>query len=80
MTVYLSPSLLQDRAHADIERHTVGTPAGRCAACGEPEPCRTRNAAHAALWVAGRHLPRRRPGHAGPHWRVISAEPGALPR
>lgn len=55
-------------AQAAIDAHSVGTPAGRCAVCGEREPCRTREAAHATLTAFGT-LARRRPGHSGTHWR-----------
>ena len=54
-------------AQAAIDEHSMGTAAGLCAACGEREPCRTRDSAHATLARAG-IMPQRTPGHAGGHW------------
>jgi hypothetical protein len=62
------PAEAVQAAQSTIDAHSVGTPAGRCAACGEREPCRTREAAHATL-AAFNILARRRPGHSGTHWR-----------
>ena len=66
VTAYVSAEVVQ-AAQAAIDAHSVGTPAGKCAACGEREPCRTREAAHATL-AAFSILARRRPGHSGTHW------------
>lgn len=43
-----------------LDRHVIADAGGRCAACGEMEPCRHRVLAQIALLSHGR-LPRRRP-------------------
>lgn len=57
-----------EAVEAAIAAHSAGTPTGKCAACGEREPCRTRNTAHATLAAFG-ILPRRSPNRAGAHWQ-----------
>ncbi|GAA2365314.1 hypothetical protein GCM10010432_22280 [Catellatospora methionotrophica] len=50
-----------EEAQTLVERHLHGVPwTGRCVACGEPAPCRSRELAHAAFQRLGK-LPRRRP-------------------
>ena len=53
-----------DQDEVELQRHLVATRGGRCDACGEQEPCSTRQRLAAALADAG-HLPRRRPGEVG---------------
>ena len=63
-----TPEAVVEAAQAAISAHSAGTPTGKCAACGEREPCRTRNTAHATLAAFG-ILPRRTPSRAGAHWQ-----------
>ena len=67
MTVYRS-TVAATAAQDAITAHSTGTPAGLCTGCGEREPCRTREAAHATLARLG-ILARRTPGASGPHWQ-----------
>jgi hypothetical protein len=67
VTTYVSTEVVR-AAQAAIAAHSIGTSAGKCAACDEREPCRIRNAAHATLAQFG-VLPHRTPGRAGAHWR-----------
>jgi hypothetical protein len=50
-----------DQAQAELERHLVVDPDGRCGDCGAMEPCRARERLQAVFALYGR-LPRRRPG------------------
>jgi hypothetical protein len=50
-----------EAAHRVIEQHLRSDVGGRCLACGELEPCRQRDTAHAVLFGHARQLPRRRP-------------------
>lgn len=47
-------------AQTAIDSHLVADAAGRCTACGEPEPCSTRRRAYEELFGVGA-LPQRRP-------------------
>jgi hypothetical protein len=63
MTTYLGAVAQEqvDQAQAELERHLVIGPSGRCRTCGEVEPCRGRQAATEVFLRYGR-LPRRQPG------------------
>ncbi|MEV6965699.1 hypothetical protein AB0M47_11325 [Hamadaea sp. NPDC051192] len=50
-----------EEARRVIEAHLRSDVGGRCLACGELEPCRQRDTAHAVLFGHARQLPRRRP-------------------
>jgi hypothetical protein len=50
-----------EAARRVIELHLRSDVGGRCLACGELEPCRQRDTAHAVLFGHARQLPRRRP-------------------
>jgi hypothetical protein len=62
MTIYRSVVL--DSDEAELYRHLVAEPSGRCAACGGYEPCRVRLGIGRELARSGR-LPRRQPGVVG---------------
>jgi hypothetical protein len=62
MTIYHSVAL--NGAEAELYRHLVTEPNGRCAACGQYEPCPVRLSIGTELARAGR-LPRRQPGVVG---------------
>ncbi len=61
--MYLAEAALEqlDKAQAELEKHLVTRPDGRCATCGEMEPCRPRVRMHAVFALYGR-LPKRTPG------------------
>jgi hypothetical protein len=63
MSGYLSRSALEQlaRAQAELERHLVTGPDGRCLGCRQTEPCRARERLEAVFALYGR-LPHRRPG------------------
>jgi len=63
MTVYLSRIAVDqlEQAQAELERHLVIGPDGRCRSCRELEPCRSRTEIE-ALFAHYGQLPRRRPG------------------
>jgi hypothetical protein len=67
MSVFLSAAVREqlDFAQTQLNRHTAPSAEGRCAACGEEDPCSPRRV---ALRVFGRygHLPRRWPGASRP--------------
>ncbi|MGC9665021.1 hypothetical protein ACNTMW_00505 [Planosporangium sp. 12N6] len=65
-TTYLSTGVLVQlaRAQAELDRHLVSTPGGRCRTCGADEPCAGRLAAGRTFARFGR-LPRRTPGAVG---------------
>ena len=69
MGTYLAEAAIQylDEAQAELERHLVTRPDGRCTSCGGVEPCRTRERLGSVFALYGR-LPKRRPGvtRAGP--------------
>jgi hypothetical protein len=67
VTSYLGAAAFDalDRAQADIDEHVATTRAGRCAACGQVEPCDARQRAGAVFARYG-SLPRRRPFLAVP--------------
>lgn len=50
-----------EAARRVIEAHLRSDVGGRCLACGELEPCRQRDTAHAVLFGHARQLPQRRP-------------------
>lgn len=50
-----------DEARRVIKAHLRSDVGGRCLACGELEPCRQRDTAHAVLFGHDRQLPRRHP-------------------
>jgi hypothetical protein len=60
---YLAHGAVQqlDEAQAELERHLVTRPDGRCTGCGGVEPCRERVRLGAVFALYGR-LPKRRPG------------------
>ena len=68
MGTYLAVAALEqlDRAQAELERHLVTAPDGRCRGCGQAEPCTARGHIESVFRRYGR-LPRRRPGatHVG---------------
>jgi hypothetical protein len=66
-TTYVSSAVRSelDDAQAELERHIVTEPSGRCTTCGSEEPCRGRIDATRRLLHYGR-LPRRKPGMARP--------------
>jgi len=73
VTTYLSHAL--DYDEVELQRHLISATSGRCATCGEPEPCRRRLELSGQLAVLGR-LPRRQPGVVGA--RVFgSGRPGS---
>jgi len=63
MSLYRSNSAADrlNQAQAELERHLVTGPDGRCLGCGGVEPCATRAQLGAVFAEYGR-LPRRRPG------------------
>ena len=63
MGTYLAQAALDElaKAQAELERHLVTGPDGRCRDCGGVEPCRARVRLEAVFALYGR-LPRRRPG------------------
>lgn len=67
MSIFLSAAVQEqlDFAQAQLDRHTAPSADGRCAACGEEDPCDLRRV---ALRVFGRCgcLPRRWPGVSRP--------------
>lgn len=50
----------REQLQDELERHLVTSQNGRCAGCGEPEPCRRRNELSETFFAYG-VLPRRRP-------------------
>jgi hypothetical protein len=66
MATYLATAALDqlDQAQAELERHLVAGPDGRCLGCRELEPCAARARIEAVFVLYGR-LPRRRPGATG---------------
>jgi hypothetical protein len=64
-TTYISSAVRSelDDAQAELERHIVTEPSGRCSTCGNEEPCLVRIDATRRLLHYGR-LPRRKPGMA----------------
>lgn len=54
-------ALVADDAERVIAEHLRSDAGGNCLACGEVEPCPTRDLAHSVLFGNGRQLPRRRP-------------------
>jgi hypothetical protein len=62
-TTYQSAAVLAqlDQAQTELDHHLVSTPSGRCAVCGDVEPCAARDALQRTLTCYGR-LPKRRPG------------------
>ncbi|MET8044355.1 hypothetical protein ABZU25_26240 [Micromonospora sp. NPDC005215] len=50
-----------ETARRVIDQHLRSDIGGRCLACGEIEPCRQRETAHAVLFGHARQLPRRHP-------------------
>jgi hypothetical protein len=68
MTVYLGGAAAEElvrAAQAELNRHLLVLPDGRCVTCGGVEPCPARVRQHATFARLGR-LPRRKPGIAGP--------------
>ena len=63
------------RAQAELERHLVTGPDGRCATCGGVEPCGIRERAGSVFARYGR-LPHRRPGVTKVGRRRIAATDG----
>ena len=67
MSLFLSAAVLEelDFAQNQLDRHTAASAEGRCAVCGEEDPCSLRRV---ALRVFGRYgcLPRRWPGASRP--------------
>ena len=63
MSGHLSGSALEQlaQAQAELQRHLVTGPDGRCLGCRQTEPCGTRERLEAVFALYGR-LPRRRPG------------------
>jgi hypothetical protein len=63
MGAYLAEAALEElvKAQAELERHLLSRPGGRCLACGGMEPCRARVRLEAVFALYGR-LPKRRPG------------------
>jgi len=63
MTTYLGTAAREqlDQAQAELERHLVAGPDGRCLACREIEPCAER-ARTSAVFARYERLPRRQPG------------------
>ena len=59
-STHLSRSVLDalDQAQAELYEHLLGDTGGRCTLCGEPEPCRRRNAVTTTILGYGR-LPQR---------------------
>lgn len=54
-------ALIAGDAERVIAEHLHSDAGGHCLACGEFEPCPTRDLAHSVLFGNGRQLPRRRP-------------------
>ena len=63
MATYLASTGLErlDQAQAELERHLVTGPDGRCSGCGQVEPCAERGRLEAVFALYGQ-LPKRRPG------------------
>jgi hypothetical protein len=63
MGAYLAAAALDQlaQAQAELERHLVTGPDGRCLGCGRFEPCAIRDRLEALFMQYGR-LPKRRPG------------------
>ncbi len=63
MGTYLAEAALAqlEEAQAELERHLISGPGGRCRACGQMEPCVQRGRLYAVFALYGR-LPRRRKG------------------
>jgi hypothetical protein len=68
MTIYLGAPILErlDQAQVELERHLVTRPDGRCAACGQLEPCAERGHLHEVFAQYGKLPTRRRTGQLGP--------------
>jgi hypothetical protein len=67
VSVFLSAAVREqlDFAQTQLDRHTAANADGRCAVCGEDDPCSLRRVALRAFGRYGR-LPRRWPGASRP--------------
>jgi hypothetical protein len=74
MTTYLAAAVCDqlDQAQAELEQHLVVGPDGRCAGCGQTEPCAAR-ARLAAVFAQYGQLPERKPGLTRVGLRRIAA-------